>query len=90
MQEILRGNQPEKENKNQDEAEIIDLISPVDCPEKIMTEILFIGRTGGKIETKRKENEDQTTNEEHEKQTEDDNNNKEEDKKITHQTRNEK
>ena len=67
MQEIPRGNQPKKANKNQDEAEIIDLISPVDSPEKVTTETLFIGRTGGKIETKRKENEDETTNEENEK-----------------------
>ena len=63
-------------DKHQDKTEIIDLIFPVDSPEKNLTEILFIEKKGDE-ETRGKEKEDGTTNEEHEKQTEDENNNEE-------------
>ena len=76
-------------NQNQDEAETIDLISPVDSTKKELTEFLFKGKTIRKDEKNGKEIEDETTIEEQEKQTKDDNNN-EEDKKNTQQTRNEK
>ena len=58
---------PKQNNRNQVEAEIVDLISLVDSPEKDMTEILFNGKTSEKVETNRVENEDETTNGEHEK-----------------------
>ena len=66
---ILEAISPTNTNQNQDEAEINDLISPVDSINKGMTEILFIGKTVRKHEKIGKKNEDETTNEEQEKQT---------------------
>ena len=61
----------------------------MDSSEKDTTEILFIGKTGGKDETEAKENDDET-NEEQEKRTENDNNDEDDKKNNTQLTRNEK